>query len=148
MKQFMTASAFFLSAACLCVHSPSFAEAQSSTNAFVKGTNAVVSGSADVAKAVVNGGVTAVSGAAKGTASGIDQIVQGVQKGTNKILGHHSCSKKSSKNKHGTNTSEPSMPNKGQSVQTANPSSSHNIEQTSPTGDPSQAGNSRQLLTQ
>lgn len=156
MKQFMTASAFFLSAACLCVHSPSFAQSQSSTtNKVVNGTNAVIGVTADVAKSVVNGGATAVSGAAKGTASGIDQIVQGVKKGTDRMLGHHSCSKKSSKNKHSkhtnktnTNANESTMPYKGQSVQTINPPSSNSMEQAAPASDSSKAGSSRQLLTQ
>ncbi|MCR9191037.1 MAG: hypothetical protein NXI01_00050 [Gammaproteobacteria bacterium] len=82
MKKFMTMSAFFLSAACISVHTPSFAE-RTATQQVTDGTGDVVNGTVKGSRNVIRGTGDAAQGAAQGvgdaTKDGVDAIGQGTQ---------------------------------------------------------------------
>jgi len=82
MKKFMTLSAFFLSAACISVHTPSFAE-RTATQQVTDGTENVVKGTIKGGRNVIRGTGKAAKGAAQGvgdaTKAGVDAVGQGTQ---------------------------------------------------------------------
>lgn len=97
MKQFMSISALFLSAACLCVHSPSFAS--SGPNDVQQGVEKMATGTGKVLK----GAGDASAGVIKTTGSGLEKIGQSLKNGwdkmTNTLSGKSSNAKSNSKYK-------------------------------------------------
>ena len=83
MKQFMTLSAFFLSAACLCVHTQTFA-AQSTANQVTQGAEDVVQGTVNAADNIIKGTGRAVGNVVDGTEKAAKRVGKGVRQTTKK----------------------------------------------------------------
>ncbi|PJD93594.1 MAG: hypothetical protein CK424_01995 [Legionella sp.] len=92
MKQFMTLSAFVLSAACLCVNTQSFA-GQSATNQITQGAEDVANGAVKGTENVLKGTGNAIKGAAEGVGQATKKGINTIEKGTQDFLGTNKSKK-------------------------------------------------------